>query len=199
MKKPRLNRIYTKNGDGGMTRLPKGVVISKGALQVESYGTCDELCTCIGLLRAHILPYKESHPKIYDEGTRSLDRILNNLFDMGRLLARAHNPEQIPEDYDVANDPHINFLEENMDRYLSSLKPLKSFTLPGSGLLNAHSHHCRTVCRRWERLIVRLMEEMPVPQRVLIYANRLSDYLYVFSRWVSLELGEDELLWEPSV
>lgn len=182
-----------------MTRLPKGRIISKGALQVESYGTCDELCSCIGLLRAHILLCKESHPKIYAEGTRCLDRILNNLFDMGRLLARAHNPEHPAEDYEVDGDPHIIFLEENMNKYLASLEPLKSFTLPGSSMLNAHSHHCRTVCRRWERVIVRLMDEMPVPQRVLIYANRLSDYLYVFSRWVSLELGEDELLWEPSV
>jgi len=199
MKKPRLSRIYTKNGDKGMTRLPKGVAISKGALQVESYGTCDELCTCIGLLRAQIRLCKESNPEIYSEGEFCLHRIQNNLFDMGRLLARALESDEIPEDYELENDPHINFLEAKMDEYLALLEPLESFSLPGSGVLNAHSHHCRTVCRRWERLIVRLMDEMPVQERVLVYANRLSDYLYVFSRWVSLQLGEEELLWEPSL
>ncbi|MBN4074003.1 cob(I)yrinic acid a,c-diamide adenosyltransferase [bacterium AH-315-E10] len=195
----RIQKIYTKTGDKGQTALIKGVRVDKDSLQVETYGTSDELNSFLGLIRTVAIDYRTTHPEIADEIEKTFRKIQNDIFDIGSLLAtpEKHLPE-FPEAYDSDEDPRIQFLESKIDTYKDGFAVLKSFTLPGGGLLNAHAHVARTVCRRWERLIVRFSKEHPVHPAIIVYANRLSDFLYAFSRWVAKELDEDEFLWEPN-
>lgn len=195
-----LNRIYTKTGDKGMTRLSKGVEISKASLQVESYGEMDETNSHIGVIRSWaIFQHRKSHPEIAQETELTFEKIQNVMFDVGRALATpiAETKEPKPA-YDSGTDERVLFLEERIDAYRQDFDSVRSFTIPGGCMLNAYAHVARTVCRRWERVLVHRMNEIGLDEWVLVYANRLSDYLYTYSRWVSHHLADDELLWEPA-
>ncbi len=188
----KLSKIYTKGGDKGQTSLVGGSRISKGSLKVECYGTSDELNSYIGVIRT--LSAGIQNKSIEEKCTLTLPRIQNKLFDLGSLLATESGKSYAS--MPVLDYTHVEELERDMDQMNESLENLSSFTLPGGSLLNAHAHVARTVCRRLERQLVRLQDEDTLPENALIYINRLSDWLFVFSRWVIKKEGQNEYLWE---
>lgn len=190
----RLTRIYTRTGDKGTTALVGGARVPKESARLEAYGSVDETNAAIGVVRTYLPQFMErlgADAKWYSEMLR---RIQNELFDVGSELATPADAE-----YDGMHHMgrgEVSLLEEEMDRMERELEPLKSFTLPGGGILNAHLHQARTVCRRAERVCWALSREEPVNEHLLAYVNRLGDHLFVQSRWVSKRLGEDEFLWD---
>ncbi len=191
----RITKVYTRTGDKGTTRLAGGVAIAKDHLRIETYGTVDELNAIVGLVRAFIedLPEKVAKGKQLDE---ELHRIQDRLFDMGAIMATA--PEKIGENVPKITAGEITHLETLMDDCQEELEPLKEFILPGGGKVAAFLHQARTVCRRAERLSVRLNREESVPEGVLKYLNRLSDVFFVLGRWIALAEKEPETLWNRS-
>jgi len=183
-----LNKIYTKTGDAGETALGDGSRVAKHASRVEAYGTVDELNAIIGIARLHA----------EGETAAALARIQNDLFDLGADLCRP-NPEK---DHEAEYTPlrmapeQVHWLEGEIDRLNADLQPLRSFILPGGSALAAHLHHCRTVCRRAERLCVSLAAMESVTEPALIYLNRLSDWFFVASR-VANANGAGDILWVP--
>lgn len=188
----KLTKIYTKVGDGGETMLVGGERIAKTALRLEVFGTIDELNAVIGVVRT--LAAQCGNAVVAAECAEALKRIQNDLFDMGSLLAAA--PGSAWAGMVTLGDARTAFLESRIDAYQAALEYLFSFVLPGGGLMNAQAHVARTVCRRAERLLWHLHATEPVDAELLRYVNRLSDYLFVLSRWVSRQLGEAEYLWD---
>jgi len=189
----RLNRIYTKAGDGGDTRLVGGQKVRKDALRIEAYGTIDEVSACLGLARTALM--SPAAPDGADALAAVLARIQNELFNLGSDLATLpadRHPQQ-----PLVEARHVTALERDIDAWNESLPELRSFVLPGGGIVAAYLHLARTVCRRAERLIVRLRDAEPIGDQVLPYVNRLSDALFVMSRHASRIYGEPEPLWEP--
>lgn len=181
-----LNRIYTRTGDAGRTRLATGETVSKADSRVEAYGAVDETNACIGLARLHL-----SKDRVLDE---ILGRVQNELFDAGADLA---TPGQDEKSLRIL-DSQIGRLEAEIDQMNGELEPLASFVLPGGSPAAAALHLARTVCRRAEREAVRLAEQDggAVAAPVLKYLNRLSDLLFVASRWANAK-GADDILWRP--
>lgn len=186
-----LNRIYTKRGDSGDTSLVGGQRRPKDALRIECYGTVDELNSFVGL--ACIAAER-------DERTRPLARILlrvqHELFNLGSILATL--PEDAGPQQPRIRPADVQQLESEIDAMNDGLPELRSFVLPGGTELNAQLHVCRTVCRRAERLAVTLSREDSVPPETLSYLNRLSDALFVWSRWANVRLQAPEVLWQPN-
>ena len=187
----RLTKIYTRRGDDGTTGLVGGERIAKTALRLEAYGTIDELNCHLGVIRTGALACGDA--EVRRETEDALRRIQNDLFDIGGRLATA--PGRTHEGMPDIGPERVADLEARIDRYQEALETLPSFVLPGGGTLNAHAHVARAVCRRAERLLWRLHAEEPVAEPILHYVNRLSDYLFVYSRWVSRRLGDPEYLW----
>lgn len=189
----RLNRIYTKAGDGGETRLAGGQKVKKNAPRIDAYGTVDELSACLGLARTAL-----TAPGV-PEGAVALERVLrrvqNELFNLGSDLATLL-PDRHPNQ-PVTEPRHVAALEREIDAWNAELPELRSFVLPGGGQVAAYLHLARTVCRRAERLVVALAAVEPVGTQVLPYLNRLSDALFVMSRHATRLYGEPEPLWEP--
>jgi len=189
----RLNRIYTKAGDGGDTRLVGGQKVRKDALRIEAYGTVDELSACIGIARTALLA--PGAPAGADALAAVLARVQNELFNLGSDLATLpadRHPKQ-----PVIEARHVTALEREIDGWNETLPELRSFVLPGGGVVAAYLHLARTVCRRAERYIVRLRDVEPIGEHGLAYVNRLSDALFVMSRHAARLYGEPEPLWEP--
>jgi cob(I)alamin adenosyltransferase len=180
------SRIYTKTGDKGDTSLFGGQRVPKDALRIEAYGTVDELNAVLGIARA------ESNDPALD---KLLAPIQERLFSLGADLAtpRAANRSDIRriQEGDAAE------LETSMDALDPELKPLKSFILPGGSLAAAHLHHARTVCRRAERIVVRLSRNEDIGEGIQIYLNRLSDLLFILARYVNHKAGVAEIKWKP--
>ncbi len=181
----KLNKIYTRTGDKGDTGLGDGSRVPKHDLRVEAYGTVDETNAALGLAQLHA--EGELH--------QVLARVQNDLFDVGADLC---TPEQ-----DAPKHPplrvaasQVDDLEERIDAFNEHLASLRSFILPGGTPLAAHLHLARTIARRAERLIARLMETQPVNPEVLRYMNRLSDLLFVAARTANAN-GADDVLWVP--
>jgi cob(I)alamin adenosyltransferase len=177
-----LTRIYTRLGDGGETHLGDMSRVPKTHPRIEAYGTVDELNAHIGLALT-----LESMPSDYADWLR---RIQNDLFDVGADVAAPEDQERerlrvLPE--------QTKWLEERCDEVNATLKPLKSFVLPGGTPAAAHLHVCRTVCRRAERLAIACGGDTVSPE-VVRYLNRLSDLLFILSRGAN---DGDEPLWEP--
>ncbi len=188
--KPRLaiNRVYTRRGDAGQTSLAGGQRLPKNDLRIEAYGAVDELNSFIGLARESA----RELPELYG----ILGRVQHELFNLGSLLATM--PEDLHPKQARITEADSEQLEREIDRMNSGLPPLRSFVLPGGSRLNAELHICRTVCRRAERVMVALNTHAPVDAAGLKYLNRLSDALFVWSRWASHRLGVPEILWEPN-
>lgn len=188
--KPKLaiNRVYTKRGDDGQTSLAGGQRLSKSDLRIEAYGTVDELNSFIGLARESARDLPELHG--------ILGRVQHELFNLGSQLATL--PEDIHPKQARITSADSEQLEREIDRMNEGLPPLRSFVLPGGSRLNAELHICRTVCRRAERVCVALAAQAEVDPAGLKYLNRLSDALFVWSRWASHRLGAPETLWEPN-
>jgi cob(I)alamin adenosyltransferase len=188
-----ITRVYTRTGDRGDTGLVGGQRVPKDSPRIEAYGTMDELNAIVGIVRTfneERLGEGEQH-RWLDEVLR---KIQNQLFDLGSELATPPGAEY--EGMFRLGEAEVRGLEELMDRCQKDLEPLKSFTLPGGGRINAFLHQARTVCRRFEREVLRLSREEPVSEWDIKYINRLSDTFFVLSRWVAKRMGEKEYLWE---
>lgn len=195
----KLNKIYTRTGDDGTTGVVGGTRFSKGSVLVESYGTCDELNSHLGLLRAMIANEETD----LSEGTAWLTRIQNRLFDIGSIMASPPDEERLEKRLnellrfnDDGREIALAQLEDQIDAWNTLIPPPESFVLPGGNLLNAQANVARTVCRRLERIIARRNDEFPLNPDVGAYVNRLSDFLFVFSRWLTWKVGGEELYWK---
>ena len=191
----RITRVYTRRGDRGETDLVGGVRVAKDSARIDAYGTVDELNAAIGVVRA----VNGSTPRA--KKARELDDVLrrlqNELFDLGGELATP--PDGFQPGMFRVGAGEVKALEEALDRCQKDLAPLKSFVLPGGGPVSAFLHVARTVCRRAERDVLRLMRQEDVGEWPLAYLNRLSDLLFVLSRWVGRHRGEKEFLWERAL
>jgi cob(I)alamin adenosyltransferase len=184
-----LNRIYTKTGDKGETHLAGGQRVAKDTLRIECYGTVDELNAFVGMANVSAV---ESVPEL----TPILRRVQHELFNLGSILAT--KPEDVHPKQARVTVVEIEQLEKEIDRMNGELAPLRSFVLPGGSRLNTELHACRTICRRAERLAVSLAREEDIPVEIVQYLNRLSDAMFVWSRWVNHVMGVPEVLWEPN-
>ena len=189
---PRLaiNRVYTRTGDAGETGLAGGQRVAKDSLRIEAYGTVDELDSFLGMARA------TAQKLGLKEFCGILLRVQHELFNLGSILAT--RPEDVHPRQARVTDREIARLELEMDKMNEGLPELRSFVLPGGCRLNAELHVCRTVCRRAERRLVSLARLEQVPAEAVKYLNRLSDALFVWSRWSSAQAGAAETLWEPN-
>ena len=188
-----MNKIYTRSGDAGKTRLIGGKERFKDDVRVEAYGTVDELNAEIGLCRELLI---ETGNKQFISLIHTLKSVQNELFDLGTQLAavagdKSHKLPQLSDDA-------VSKLESEIDTFNESLSELSSFVLPGGSSLNAHFHIARNVCRRAERRAVTLSKTEKMDPVNLMYLNRLSDALFVWSRWISIVLKSDEHLWIPN-
>jgi cob(I)alamin adenosyltransferase len=185
-----LNRIYTRTGDKGQTRLSTGEPVSKASLRVEAYGTVDETNSVLGLARLHT------------GGDAVLDGILaraqNDLFDLGADLATPDRGKVLEWEPLRILQSQVDRLEAEIDQLNADLSPLTSFVLLGGSPTAAYLHQGRTVCRRAERLCVALAGEPgePVSAEAVKFLNRLSDLLFVAARWAN-DKGAADVLWVP--
>ena len=198
---PKLTRIYTRTGDDGTTGLVGGQRVKKNALRIEAYGTVDELSSAIGLARTALTDVLRTRPvqDIHHAHVvaRELDRWLawtqDALFNLGSDLATL--PADRWEGMPLIGADDATALERAIDRAQRDLEPLATFILPGGSYPGAFLHQARTICRRAERLLFTLCETEPITPEVLRYVNRLSDALFVWSRWINHALEQPEHLW----
>jgi len=181
-----LNRIYTRTGDKGDTALGSGTRVPKCALRIETFGTVDETNAAIGVARLSSA----------GELDAMLARVQNDLFDLGADLCIPEDDSERSQKALRIAQSQVDRLEHEIDAMNERLAPLKSFVLPGGSVAAAQLHVARTVCRRAERLMVKLAQEEPVGEAALKYANRLSDFLFVAARAANLDNGGD-VLWVP--
>lgn len=178
-----LTRIYTRSGDRGKTALGDGSRVSKAAKRVEAIGQVDEINAVIGLARLHT-------PSAI---TEDLSHIQNDLFDIGADLCM---PDLTATDCLRITAAQVEWLEKKIDTMNTELKPLHSFVLPGGTEAAAFLHLARVVTRRAERVIVEVSNKEPLRPEIIQYVNRLSDYLFVLSRYLNNK-GDKDLLWKP--
>lgn len=179
-------KIYTKTGDKGETSLFGGKRVKKFDIRIEAYGTVDELNSYVGLMRDYTI---NAHHKT------TLIEIQDRLFTIGSLLAADPDKPALKKPDLIESD--IELLEKEMDKMNESLPPLKTFVLPGGHKEVSFAHIARCVCRRAERNVVRLAEEVDVQNIIIIYLNRLSDYIFVLSRDMAKRLDAEETPWRP--
>lgn len=181
----RLTKIYTRGGDRGQTSLGDGGRVAKHDLRVAAYGTVDEANAAIGVARLHAGAAADA----------TLVRIQNDLFDLGADLCR---PGDDPDDGASLRiqASQVERLEQEIDAFNASLRPLDSFVLPGGTAASAYLHLARTIVRRAERLTTELASQQPVNRYALQYLNRLSDHLFVLARYLN-DGGAADVLWVP--
>jgi len=186
-----LNKIYTKTGDAGTTALGSGERVPKTSPRIAAYGTVDETNAHVGVARTHLAG---SDPDV----DAMLLRVQNDLFDLGADLCVPDRGEKLPYEPLRVADAQVKRLEEEIDKMNAALTPLRSFILPGGTPAAAALHVARTVSRRAERMIVELsvMPGETVSAPVLKYINRLSDFLFVASRYLN-DRGQSDILWVP--
>ena len=188
----RITRVYTRRGDRGDTDLVGGARVPKDSARIAAYGTVDELNAAIGVARAtNAASGARRGPRA--ELDAILRRLQSELFDLGAELATP--ADAFPEGRFRIGETEVKALEATLDRCQETLAPLKSFVLPGGGPASAALHVARTVCRRAERDVVALMRHEELGPWPLAYLNRLSDLLFVLSRWIGHKAGEREFLW----
>jgi cob(I)alamin adenosyltransferase len=186
-----LNRIYTRTGDDGSTGLGSGERVRKDSLRVSAYGTVDEANATIGVARLSV-------PADLSQVDQMLGRIQNDMFDLGADLCVPDRGVKLAYEPLRVTAAQVQRLEGEIDTLNAELKPLRSFVLPGGTPAAAHLHVARTVARRAERLMVELAAQPsePVSDAALQYINRLSDFLFVASRFVNARATGD-VLWVP--
>lgn len=177
--------IYTKKGDDGSTSLVGGTRISKTDLQIETYGTIDELNSFLGVLLCDM----------HNDGERDMILFIQNkLFSIGSYLAT--EKEREAKEFGGLFDEEIKQMEKAMDAMELDLPKLTNFILPGGTRSAALAHVCRTVCRRSERLVLRLDEKQPIDSSIKVFLNRLSDYLFLIARKECFVTGTSEIPWD---
>jgi cob(I)alamin adenosyltransferase len=218
-----LSKIYTRSGDRGQTSLVGGQRVAKDALRIDAYGTVDELNSFVGLVRTAVEEGAARHQQLVAFAA-TLKRIQHELFNLGSILATL--PADVHPKQPRITAAEIDRLEQEIDVANQQLPMLRSFVLPGGSRLDAELHICRTICRRAERLVVRLAREGSVPTvsdiptsatpggstpggsvpsfegsvpfEAVRYLNRLSDAFFVWGRWINAVLGCEETLWDPN-
>lgn len=177
-------KIYTRSGDDGITSFAGGRRVPKHHPRIEAYGSVDELISWIGVLRS----FKENEGR-----SETIIYIQDQLMRCAATLATENDDEKgiryLPD------SGSVTFLEDEIDRMESKLPPLNNFILPGGQLLVSYCHIARCVCRRAERAVIKLNDSEKIPDTVLKFLNRLSDYLFVLSRLLSLELDNKDITW----
>lgn len=181
-------KIYTKTGDTGKTSLIGGTRVSKHDIRIESYGTVDELNSWIGLIRCQ--PNEENTTFILAE-------IQDRLFTIGSSLAA--DPDKSKMKIPDLHEEDIALLEQQIDKMNENLPEMRSFILPGGNTMVSYAHIARCVCRRAERNVIHLSENNYVNELVIKYLNRLSDYLFVLSRYYSKQLNAEEIPWKARI
>ncbi|MFS4494661.1 cob(I)yrinic acid a,c-diamide adenosyltransferase [Maribacter sp. 2308TA10-17] len=186
-------KIYTKTGDNGTTALFGGTRVPKHHMRIESYGTIDELNSWLGLIRDQEI---DLHSK------KILTLIQDKLFTVGAILATDPEKAILKNGKERLNIPKIEvadieLLEKEMDAMEAKLPQMTHFILPGGHTTVSYCHIARTVCRRGERMASLLNENEPFDKRVLIYINRLSDYIFMLARKLSFDLKAEEIKWIP--
>jgi len=186
-----LNKIYTRTGDAGTTALGTGERVPKHSARIAAYGTVDETNACIGVARIHV---RDAHADV----DAMLGRIQNDLFDLGADLTVPERGQAPARERLRVSDAQVKRLEDEIDAMNAELSPLRSFVLPGGSAAAAALHVARTVCRRAERSMAELagQPDEGVAAPALKYINRLSDLLFVASRYVN-ERGKSDVLWVP--
>ncbi|GAB3917785.1 cob(I)yrinic acid a,c-diamide adenosyltransferase [Mucilaginibacter boryungensis] len=179
-------KIYTKTGDKGLTSLIGGTRVPKHHIRIESYGTVDELNSWVGLIRDQ---------DIAEHDREILKQIQDRLFTIGSSLAA--DPEKSKMVIPDLHPEDIDLLEKEMDAMNEELPELRHFILPGGSNAISYCHIARCVCRRAERITVHLAEDNPVDERVIIYLNRLSDYLFTLGRRIAHQQQVPENKWLP--
>jgi len=179
-------KIYTKTGDKGLTSLIGGTRVPKSDLRIDCYGTVDELNAYIGLLRDQ---------EVNTIRRDLLKEIQDRLFTIGASLAS--DPEKSKMKIPDLHAEDVTLLEQEIDQMNEHLPELRMFVLPGGHQAVSFAHVARCVCRRAERLVIGLQEHDFVAELVVVYLNRLSDYLFVLSRQMAHELGAEEVTWKP--
>lgn len=181
-------KIYTKTGDKGETSLIGGTRVPKYHERIEAYGTIDELISYIGLLRDQ---------KIDKHLINALIEIQDRLMTCASIIATdcENCKVKIPEVYET----DIEFLEKEIDKMEAELPPLSSFILPGGHQTVSFCHIARNICRRSERLAIKVKDQFKHSEKVIQYLNRLSDYLFVLSRRLSIDLNAKEIAWKARV
>ncbi len=182
-----LNKIYTKGGDHGETSLGSGERVAKNHPRIIAYGGIDELNSLIGIVLTTALS---------NSTQKQLEQVQNDLFDLGADLCVPETEEK-PESPPLrVTAQQIKQLEEWIDTINENLQALQSFILPGGSVASAYLHLARTVCRRVEANLIALIQTETINEQVLIYLNRLSDYLFVLARKTNNN-GTDDILWIP--
>ncbi len=187
-------KIYTKTGDQGETSLFGGSRVKKYHLRIEAYGTIDELNSYIGLIRDQ---------KIEQSTFKTLIKIQNELFTIGAMLATPPEKEKLKSGKErlkisKISKRDVDFLEKEIDKMNLSLKPMTSFILPGGHSTVSYCHIARCICRRAERITVELNDNEMVNKDILVYLNRLSDYLFVLARKLTIENRAVETPWNAT-
>lgn len=187
------SKLYTRTGDKGKTKLVDGSSVEKFNLRVDAYGTVDELNSYLGVVRLHCVQHTVENDY--------LARIQNQLFRVGSLLA-CHDTNTfkvLPQ----INATHIESLEKKIDELDAQLPALKNFILPYGDAASTHAQYARTLCRRAERRSVEVAHTFDIDAQllnnVLIYLNRLSDLLFVYSRWFNLKSQQPEMIWDKDI
>lgn len=185
-----LNKIYTRTGDDGTTALGNNQRRKKYDLRVSAYGTIDECNAAIGIARLHT----DGDPQL----DAMLTRIQNDLFDLGADLASPDKAKGPAGERMSIVERQVERLESEIDILNEPLAPLRSFVLPGGSPAAAYLHLARTMCRRAERMIIELSDQPDesVSPALVKYVNRLSDFLFVASRFAN-DQGEKDVLWVP--
>ncbi len=180
-------KIYTKTGDKGQTSLLGGTRVPKHHIRIEAYGTVDELNSHLGLVRD------------VSEGVKAelLINIQDRLFTIGSHLAADPNKNKMA--LPPINEEDVVVLEKAIDEIDGELEPMRSFVLPGGHIYVSHCHIARCVCRRAERAVLRLSEQHPVDDIHIRYLNRLSDFLFMYSRWLGKTYNAKEIPWKPKI
>ena len=179
--------IYTRTGDAGKTSLVGGTRVPKTHARLEAYGTVDELNSFLGLLAARLTA----------DDLAFVQWIQNELFVVGSYLATDSEKTELRA-ASIITPEYVAKMEAEIDRLDSLVPPLTAFVLPGGDEGAALCHVCRTVCRRAERRILALAEEVAVSAELLAFINRLSDYLFVLSRKINMDNKKDEIFWQKS-
>jgi cob(I)alamin adenosyltransferase len=182
-------KLYTRTGDAGTTGLFGGDRVSKCDIRLVAYGTLDELNSALGILALHLAPELAAHAP--------LQLIQRDLFALGAVLAApAAKAGQLERRLTNPTWP-VQAMEADIDRLTAMTGPMTHFVLPGGCPGSAHGHWARTVCRRAEREVVALAAAEPVPAEVIVYLNRLSDWLFALSRAANAQAGVEDVKWLP--
>ncbi len=181
-------KIYTKTGDKGFTSLIGGMRVPKHHLRIEAYGTIDELNSYLGLI---------ANSGAVEEDQNLIKEIQDRLFTIGSVLA--FDPEKAKMNIPDLHLADIELLENEIDSINAHLPALKHFILPGGSALAAHCHVARCICRRAERSVVQLNENSDIDKKIIMYLNRLSDYLFILARKVNFNNKIGENIWLPRV